>query len=93
MLWMLGTMSPNCAPCPHSYTEYAGADSPQYSALTPAQASAGKSPYKNAAIKGTCGGTTMAGGVFWVCLFMMHIISCRSTIFINCRTKMLLIPQ
>ncbi|KAF8604641.1 endo-1,6-alpha-mannosidase [Ceratobasidium sp. AG-I] len=33
--------------------------------VTAAQASAGKHPLKTSAIKGTCGGTTMAGGVFW----------------------------
>ncbi|KAG8694330.1 hypothetical protein FRC09_009911 [Ceratobasidium sp. 395] len=33
--------------------------------LTAAQASAGKHPLKNSGVKGTCGGTTMAGGVYW----------------------------
>ncbi|KDN48784.1 hypothetical protein RSAG8_02771, partial [Rhizoctonia solani AG-8 WAC10335] len=33
--------------------------------VTAAHASAGKHPLKTVALKGTCGGTTMAGGVFW----------------------------
>lgn len=33
--------------------------------ITPAQASAGRNPKKSFNIKSTCGGATMAGGVFW----------------------------
>ncbi|CAE6387335.1 unnamed protein product [Rhizoctonia solani] len=33
--------------------------------VTAAHAAAGKHPLKTGTLKGTCGGTTMAGGVFW----------------------------
>uniref|UniRef100_A0A8H8CE62 Endo-1,6-alpha-mannosidase n=1 Tax=Psilocybe cubensis TaxID=181762 RepID=A0A8H8CE62_PSICU len=33
--------------------------------ITPAQAQAGKTPFKSFALAGTCDGVTMAGGVFW----------------------------
>ncbi|GAB1522980.1 hypothetical protein RhiTH_006109 [Rhizoctonia solani] len=35
------------------------------SVVTAAHAAAGKHPLKTGTLKGTCGGTTMAGGVFW----------------------------
>ncbi|KAJ6621510.1 endo-1,6-alpha-mannosidase [Mycena sp. CBHHK59/15] len=37
----------------------------QFGVITAAQASAGKQPNKAFAIEPTCGGATMAGGVFW----------------------------
>ncbi|KAJ7483428.1 endo-1,6-alpha-mannosidase [Mycena latifolia] len=37
----------------------------QFGVITAAQASAGKQPNKAFAIQSTCGGATMAGGVFW----------------------------
>ncbi|KAJ7080774.1 endo-1,6-alpha-mannosidase [Mycena belliarum] len=37
----------------------------KFHVITPAQASAGRNPKKSFNIKSTCGGATMAGGVFW----------------------------
>ncbi|KAF8799206.1 endo-1,6-alpha-mannosidase [Phlegmacium glaucopus] len=52
-------------PSQHGIISFLFAQSAFLSVITAAQASAGTQPHKNFTIEGTCGGATMAGGVFW----------------------------